>query len=339
MEYLIPALLTAIFAFVVGFLLWQIKRERISLEYDCIGSETFPREKGFGRYFIIKFLNSGNRSIENTKLTINFQLGKIESVNFSDLKLINDVSIEERQLTGSILLLNPKENLGVTITTIGEPDIGCPTIKARAVGVTAVPKKKEPISNPFLNLFSVTLVVAVCIAAVVSTMIFRKQAVEDKSHWDQIEKSTEQLRVEREKAKKEFEQGKPEREQIVFAILNRAGLGHLMYRLIETGDEVTYWKTGLVLMQAFLVDQKNSNIYITAMKSITEIPDIAPSSLGFNLYLLGKMEQSRGKNDKAMEYFEKCKAQAPLMYEHLMTQDPAYDLESLRKWMLKKSKQ
>jgi hypothetical protein len=159
-QYLIPAILTAILTFVVGFLLWQIKRERISLEYDCIGSEIFPRESGFGRYFIIKFINSGNKSIENTKLTIIFPAGTIESVNFSDQKLINDVVIDGPQLSGSLPLLNPKEDLGVTITTIGKPDIGFPTITARSVGVTAVPKNNAAIHNPFLTLLIVIVALA-----------------------------------------------------------------------------------------------------------------------------------------------------------------------------------
>jgi hypothetical protein len=156
---------------------------------------------------------------------------------------------------------------------------------------------------------------------------------------EKLNSDLEKLLADRKQAEKEREQGKPETEQIVFAILNRVGLSHLMYRLVETGENVTFWKTGLMLMKAFLVDKENSNKYIAAMNSITELTEIAPSSLGFNLYLLGKMEQFRGNNNKAIQYFEKCKTQTPLMYEHLMAQDPTYNLDNLRNWMLKNSKQ
>ena len=177
MQYLIPAILTAILTFFVGLLLWQIKRDRISLEYDCIGSEIFPRENGFGRYFIIKFINSGNKSIENTKLTIIFPAGTIESVNFSDQKLINDVVIDGPQLSGSLPLLNPKEDLGVTITTIGKPDIGFPTITARSVGVTAVPKKNPAIDKSFLPLLIVGLAFGITLTFFIWRMSYKQTEV------------------------------------------------------------------------------------------------------------------------------------------------------------------
>jgi hypothetical protein len=337
MQYLIPVILTAILTFVVGLLLWLIKRDRLSLEYDCIGSEIFPRENGFGRYFIIKFINSGNKSIESTKLTIIFSAGTIESVNFSDQKLISDVVIDGPQFSGSLPLLNPKEDLGITITTIGKPDIGFPAIVARSIGVTAVPKKNVPIEKTFLTLALAGLAIAFTVTLFVWQMSY-KQTELSKSI-NRSDKDLEKLLSERKQAEKEWEQGKPETEQIIFAILNRVGLSHLMYRIAETGEKVTFWKTGLMLMQAFLVDQKNTDKYFAAMNSITELTDMAPSSLGFNLYLLAKMEQFRGNNNKAIQYFEKCKTRTPLMYEHLMAQDPTYNLENLRNWMLKNSKQ
>jgi hypothetical protein len=352
MQYVIPAILAAFFAFVVGLLLWQIKRERISLEYDCIGSEEFPREKGIGKYFIIQFTNSGNKPIEGTKLAIKFPVGTIESVNFSAPNLISDRVIEKSLLSGSIPLLNPKETLNVTITTIGDEHISFPEIAARAVGTTAIPKKRDSSGTIPSGIF---LLAASGIAAALIFFMwwtsyrqaeFRKSILagaeelkldNDKSLNELKEKNRRQ-QAEQEKEEKEHEQGKPETEQIVFAILNRTGLSHLMYRLIETGESVTFWKTGLVLMQAFLVDQENGTKYINAMKSIIDLRDISPSSLGFNLYLLGKMEQFRGNSENAMQYFEKCKTRTPLMYEHLMGQDPTYNLENLRKWMLKRSK-
>jgi len=342
-QYLLPAILTASLAFGVGFLLWQIKKDRISLEYDCTGSQIFPRESGFGRYFIIKFINSGNKSIENTKLTIIFSVGTIESVIFSDEKLINDVVIDGPQLSGSLPLLNPKEDLGVTITTIGKPDVGFPTITARSVGVTAVPKNNAPIPSHLLTLLTVVLVFVITMTFFIWRMSYKQtevsKSLQTLTASEQQDRDLEKRLAEVKQAEKEREQGKPETEQIVFAILNRVGLSHLMYRLVETGENVTFWKTGLMLMQAFLLDQENSNKYITAMNSITEAKEIAASSLGFNLYLLGKMEQFRGNNNKAIQYFEKCKTQTPLMYEHLMAQDPTYNLQSLRNWMLKNSKQ
>jgi len=95
------------------------------------------------------------------------------------------------------------------------------------------------------------------------------------------------------------------------------------------GDELPYWKTGLFLMHSFLQDGENGDKYISALSSLLE-QDTIPSSSGFLAYLAGKIEQERGKRDSAIAFFDRCKAKAPLTYEHLMTQDPAYDLETLK---------
>jgi len=64
---------------------------------------------------------------------------------------------------------------------------------------------------------------------------------------------------------------------------------------------------------------------------------MAPTTLGFNLYFLSKMEQFRGNKQKAVEWLERCKTETPQMYSYLMAQDPAYDLELIRQDLLKKT--
>ena len=138
--------------------------------------------------------------------------------------------------------------------------------------------------------------------------------------------------------KQENEQGKPKAEQLVFAIFNRSGLSHLYPDLVGSAESVAYWKTGLFLMSSFLVDEKNRDKYISAAESLVEIKEMAPSSLGFNMYLLAKMEHFSGNKDNTIKWLELCKKTTPLMYEHLMTQGPAYDLEQLRQYLLAKQK-
>ncbi len=134
---------------------------------------------------------------------------------------------------------------------------------------------------------------------------------------------------------KDREEGKPSTAQVIFAMMNRAGLAHRFSELVGSAEDVAYWKTGLFLMNSFLVDEANRDKYVTAAELIVESEELAPSSLGFNLYLLGKMEQFRGNTQKAMSWFERCKQRTPQMYDHLMAQDPAYDLEAVRKYLLK----
>jgi len=103
-----------------------------------------------------------------------------------------------------------------------------------------------------------------------------------------------------------------------------------MARLIETGQEVTYWKTGLLLLHSFLLNQSNGPKYVSALEQLVATP-MARSSFGFNLYLLAKIEEFRGDRGKAIHYLERCKKETPLMYEHLMRQDSLYNLAALQR--------
>ncbi len=57
MKYVIPAVL----AFVVGLVLWQLQRQRVSLDYEVVTSEQFPRESGVGRYFVVPYSEYGQQ--------------------------------------------------------------------------------------------------------------------------------------------------------------------------------------------------------------------------------------------------------------------------------------
>lgn len=48
--------------------------------------------------------------------------------------------------------------------------------------------------------------------------------------------------------------------------------------------------------------------------------------------MLAKMEQFQGDTEATIKWLDRCRKQTPLMYEHLMAQDPAYDLEALRQY-------
>jgi tetratricopeptide (TPR) repeat protein len=162
-----------------------------------------------------------------------------------------------------------------------------------------------------------------------------EEIVKKQKSWMKIQ---DELKERRDKEELEHKQGKPETEQIVFSIFNRAGLSHKFPTLVASSDQISYWKTGIFLMNSFLVDKEKRQQYISASEKLVEINEMAPSSLGFNLYLLGKMESYLGNNEKAIKWFEKCKQIAPLMYEYLMTQDPTYDLESIRQYLISNSK-
>ncbi len=84
-------------------------------------------------------------------------------------------------------------------------------------------------------------------------------------------------------------------------------------------------------MDAYLTDKKNARKYVDAFDQLSRVEAIAPASKGFLLYLAKKIEKDQGNRNKANEYLERCKKETPLMYNHLMAQDPAYDLRALER--------
>jgi hypothetical protein len=56
-DIIITAVLSFLAAFFAAFILWRIQRERFSVEYDLVESDTFPRENGIGTLAINPYKN------------------------------------------------------------------------------------------------------------------------------------------------------------------------------------------------------------------------------------------------------------------------------------------
>jgi hypothetical protein len=345
MEYLIPAVLSVI----GGLILWAIKRERVSLTYEIARSEVFPRAGTSGMYFVCTLRNGGNRPIENISYKFTVSGGIIDSVEFSDSKLIDLDAENQSTLEGSIALLNPKEKFGAIVTITDATDQSTSYLEARAVGATAF-RESAQLMPEYLHQILLALAVAVTGSAAYSTWTSYRQSevrrsieiigdvrgiatsvVESEKTLEQLKKESEDLRKKIDRDELAFKQGRPEREHIVFSILNKSGTGFIVPLLLASGDELPYWKTGLYLVHGYLADKRNARRYIDTLVSLSRVEEIAPSSRGFLLYLAGKIEQDQGNSKRAIELFDQCKNDTPLMYDHLMSQDPAYDLQSLKK--------
>lgn len=343
LQFIIPA----VFAFIVGLSLWVIKRERLSLGYDIVESDLFPREGSSGRYFVCTLRNTGNRAIENIDLKMDISNGVIDSIEYSNSRLLNVSEQAAAVIRGLVPLLNPKEEIGVIITIKDAKPDSSLKVEARAVGVTAAKKNKESVPENIKT----AMVVAAAAASLVSVISLWSTYTQSRvtrslekmgaltplsASLDKKTKKLEELKREFEEDQRKREQGEPDREQIVFSTLNRAGLSHVIPSLMNiSGEGLPYWKTGLHLMNSYLLDKKNANKYVHALEQLSNVEFIEPSSKGFLLYLAGKIEKTEGHADAAIKYFEMCKKTTPLMHDYLMAQDPAYDLNAIRKWLAK----
>jgi len=317
-QYIFPA----VGALIVGVLLWLLQRERLVLEYEIVESDPFPLEGGIGKYFVCELKNNGNRAIEKISLKIEAREGRILSIKYSNTQLLNIDEQNGSLVEGIVPLLNPKEQISAILTLKGVDVYANVRIQARAVGVTA--KKKSSESIPLYY----KIIVAIALTSFGSFLAYNAGSLMA------IKESINDINV-HSKFLQEAE-GKPDQPQIVFATLNRAGLSQILPGLIDiSGDTIPYWKTGVYLMHSYLLDKGNAKKYVNALEQLSQAQDIAPSSKGFLLYFAGRIEKSEGHLENAAQYFGICKKEAPLMYEYLMAQDPNYDLEAVKAWLIK----
>jgi hypothetical protein len=339
MQYLIPYLIPAMLTFLVGIALWAIKRQRKGLEYEIIASEPFPHGEKTGkyyRYYVIRLRNSGNVAVQDTRFRASFEQGLIESSRWSDPSLVADISTSESTAECIVPLLNPRERIALTITAIGDHVFSFLKVEARAIGVTATEKRDDStisifgVSVPVESTVTVLLILGILTVLALEYYVAKSQTTGFERSMTRFSDDFKKRTADLEQHLREESQGQPDSGQIIFAILNRAGVGHLSSQLVATSQDITYWGTGLVLVNSFLLDQANSHKYVTALEELVKIP-MAASSLGFNLYLLSKLERFRGNTAKADNYLEQCKQETPLMYQHLMQQDQYFDLRLLQK--------
>jgi hypothetical protein len=346
MNYLIPAIL----ALVVGYILWLLKRERVSLRYDLTESDSFPRENGNGKYFVIKLKNTGNKAIENISITVNFDSEVIETTSYSQEALLSDLLSDNRKISCSIPLLNPKEDISITITAQSQSIIGTPKFVARATGVTAVSADNGSEFQSLTQTLTLAVTTALVVYAGYTALNIYKRPIPEA--FEKIESITErlgQLNVdintkeslikELEKLKKiessqrsAREKGEPDTQQIVFSIFNKAEISHLYFEFVTGDSDISYWRTGVFLMHRFIQDSTDRDKYIAAMELLVNQERVAASSIGFNLYLLAKMQEHLGNTEKSLESLKRCKDTAPLMYEHLMAQDPAFNTKVIENY-------
>jgi hypothetical protein len=356
----------------VGLCLWLIQRNRGKVYYEVFESDPFPNEGGIAKYFLILLENAGNVPLQAISFEIRFSSGRVQYHTTSDRNIKCVETAGEQELSGCVPILNPRDRFQITLT--GTSDISSPQVTARCIGATAKPKTAASAfldsSGSYFFAISTALITLTVATAwwsgrqqerLVASSETTQKLVQDTTkrlldlpsgsqRQQELEEQLKNTREANERADKElaaikkerevqelhFKQGEPTSEEVIFAIMNRSGLGHLVPELIMSGDHPEYWKTGLFLMHSFLKDEANADKYVSALTGIMSSADeMAPSSYGLLAYLAGKIEQKRGRNDQAIEFFQRCKIKAPLMYEHLMTQDPAYDLISLQKQLLK----
>jgi len=348
-NYLIPALLSLI----VGVLLWQIQRDVISLEYNVTASEVFPRESGVGRFFVIDIRNTGSKEVQKIAFKINFTSGQVETFKFSNKDLVEKLNTNISEIEGEIPLLNEGEKISVTVTAIDPKVVSSPIVSARAVGITATEAQDETFTVYIKGILVPLTGIAIALTLVsiwssikqvkvsesvrdieekgneIESLIYSSE--KKRTEW---EKENEKRMLELEELKKNREQGRPEREQKIFTMLNKNDLAPVFVNIIRSGNEMTYRDTAFHIIHSMLLDELKTKNYIKALEELSDLDNnIAPISKGLIMYLCGKAYKYTGDDLGAETWFNKCKEETPLMYQHLMSHDRYYDLEKVKEYL------
>jgi hypothetical protein len=286
-QYIFPAVLTIF----VGLLLWIVKRERLALEYEVLEYGPFPRDQGLGKYFDCELRNSGNRAIENITYKIELSRGSIDSIQHTQAELLNVDQQTNTLIQGVIPLLNPKERFRTKLSIKDAENDSIVNIEARAVGATARRKSNESLTQYLQSLAFIAVISGVVSASYTYWSISNEpylkksnQMVEEvsdiskqldsfkKQQIEKLEKQAEEINLQTAKLdelERKRKQGEPEREQIVFASLNLAGLSQLLPELMSiSGEGLPFWKTGLFLMHSYLLDKGNAKKYLKAIQTV-----------------------------------------------------------------------
>ncbi len=284
-----------IIALFTGWFFWR-KREKLILSYTITESDFFPFHNEQGKYYAIKIANNGGKLIKNITVDISISDAEIETVTTHEL--MNNLNKQANVVKFTVDILNPKEDINFVITSKVK-ETSKPKIKIRGEGVNALEKSDVPSKSDITG----TAIIWAFIGFL-SALIFINVMAEETPINDRIDN--------------------------VFGILNKAGLPHVFHQIIEHHDDLTYEGTAFYLVNAYLKDTANGTKYITALKNISSIPDIALKSKGVAYYLIYKIDVKSKNMIEANKYLEKCKKETPDTYEYLIEQDQNYNLDSIQ---------
>ena len=329
LSYVIPAVL----AFLFAYMMWLIRRERYRLEYSVSKSAPFPIDSRDACYFVTTLENTGNRPVTDITVRLCLHEASIVSVAASDPALLRIVSQSSNNVEGIASLLNPGDSLQATLTAVGPSGKSALDVTARGTGATAVSKTQKSGMALFVQLATVLAAVTAIVAVSTFVLSTRQTSVgervaETAQRVEASDSTLTRLRHEMARRDRERSEGKPEPEELIISALVASGLSSTVPDLMSWGD-VSYWKTGLFLACEYARNPQGVDRYTTALSSLLNAPNVAPSSKGFILYLLSRIERERGNTARAEEYLARCKHDTPLMYDHLMQNDSLFVMRDL----------
>jgi len=336
-------IITAILAFLTGFLLWLVKRDKYLLYFYLIESDIFPSNNKKGKYYILKIKNKGNKVIENINIKLDFKTGNISKPTISDPELINDESINICDYSCKITSLNPKEIIQITITKESENNFDNPIINIRAKGVNGQ-KEVETDYSFILNSIIYPIVIAILIGYFGTTLV-TKYFFNDTSNLqildqlkdvktsikkDSLSNKVNRLQRRYDSLLRLEEQGLPDRQEIIFSILNKSGLTNLIPEILKNNDDITYKNSAFLLFNHYLIDKNNKTKYLKALKDLSETKDMYNGSKGIVFYLIYKLYKLENDTSNAAIAIDSCKKVAPLMEKHLMENDKYFKIDLLK---------
>ena len=306
------ALVTGIVTVLTGIVLYWWQSEKLELTYNSI--QSIPFDDSSNLLFIqqIEIQNSGDKPIDDVVLAISFTDEIIEK---SRIVIDNAISHKKESDTKSITLkidsLNPNE--GANISVLYKSDTSYSTgaaISLRGKGVTGKligsnkeTDRKEP------------LVIAL-IAAYAGVLSFFLSTKRGRTMLPIIMKSLLSGRL----------AASDDQKYVIASALSMYGYPEKAKDYLNSSSDRQYWvEADLLAAEALNGDEKLRRDTIKILSTISEIPNIVPSSKAITLYNIARLLHVETPNGKeSIEYLTLAKQIKESVVQERLSKDPIF---------------
>jgi hypothetical protein len=287
------SVITGVVAVFTGMLLFWWQAERPDLTYNSIRS--IPFDNASNKLFIqqIEIQNSGNKSVDDVVLLIEFSDEVIEKSRISiDKTISHKIDSNEKSIQLKIDSLNPGEiaNLSVLYQSANSMSAGA-KISLRGRGIVGKPIGSKSVDTK--NSIYIGLVAAY--AGLMSIPLSTKRGR------DRVKMIINNLIL-----RKPFDS---EQKNNLASIISMYGYPEKAREYLNSGSERKYWvEADLLAAEALLGNEKLKEDTIQILLAISKISMIAETSKCIIHYNIARIYRSLNNNDKVKENIKLAKA-------------------------------
>lgn len=294
-QILVSAFITAVFALIVGILLYNYQNSEPILSYTFYEGLPFEGDGGNIAIYSLVISNDGKKIIEDITANIEFSGGELEQIKVDNKDSININEIKNiSTYSANILNMNPKERLKINFLVNEKNGQKEPSISIRGKGVkgldsaTLAEKNKITFLGITIDIFD--LLVAVLSAIIFAIILFLTSKTNLKTELtDDYKQSAEQS-------------------EIFFYLANLHNLEEEKKYYSHINKKVSYWSEADRI--SFSVENDNKDIIKKKKQLLIDLIDYASinyTSKAIIYYDIARISKILKQSKDVEEYLSKAK--------------------------------